>query len=279
MQDFEFVTEAEVIAAGKFVGFANVPEEVYRPAPYYSQSFLTEVRRSPAHAQASKQNPKEPTPDMLLGTYAHCAILEPERFEEHFVIGPDVSRATKEWKAFVAEHPNDTILKPDEFETINQMFRAVMAHPEASRLLTGGQSEHSAFWIDPISGLRCKARYDYVHMNKGIIVDLKTTKDASQRAFERSCVDRGYHRQSAFYLDGFNLLTGQQTDMFVHVLVEKEPPYAVGVYVLDNGALDKGRHEILQLLETVKQCEKSGKWPAYSDRIQAATLPPWAWNE
>lgn len=281
VQDFETVTEEQAITAGKFQGFADVQESVYRPAPYYSQSFLTEVRRSPAHAIAYRSTPKEPTPDMLLGTYAHCAILEPERFEEQFVVGPDVSRASKEWKEFAAKHATDhvTLLKPDDYATIMRMAEAIDQHPGAKRYLSGGRAEYSAFWIDPLTGLRCKARYDYLHLEQGVLVDLKTAKDASQRAFERACVDRGYHRQSAFYLDGFNLLTGQQSDAFVHVLVEKEPPYAVGVYVLDNGALDKGRVEIAQLLETVKECERTGKWPAYSEQLQTATLPPWAWDE
>lgn len=263
------------VAEGKFTGFVSDlnPEAYHSAHAYYSNSFLTEVRRSPAHALARRLNP-ERTPALEFGEWFHMAVLERDRFEAKFICGPSgVTRAAKEWKAFLAEHPGKTVLKPDEWDQIRRMVDAVVRNPSAEKLLHSGEAEASFFWVDPETGLKRKARADYLRTKSGIIVDLKTTTDASFRGFQRSVHKYGYAMQSAGYLDGFNLLTGQKTNSFVHLCVEKEPPYGVAVYVLDDATLDLGRALNRKQLMKVLDCEISGEWGGYPSGIQAMNAP------
>ena len=83
----------------------------------------------------------------------------------------------------------------------------------------------------------CRARPDALDPN-GLIVDLKTSQDASPDAFARTAATFKYHLQAAWYIDGLHAagVTPEQT-AFAFVVIEKTPPHSVGTYVLDAESL------------------------------------------
>lgn len=273
------LTVIDVIRAGKYVGFADIPDEEYFAAPYASNSFLSRAKqKSFYHAHYERMTGADTsTPAKDFGRNLHLAVLERSRFNDLFVCGPDCRRGTKEWKAFEEEHHGKQILKPDEYDTLIRMVQAIDSHSTASKLLSGGLSEQAMFWQDPATGVMCKGKVDY--LKDDILTDLKTTTDGSYKAFERDVHKYGYHRQSAFYLDGYFAVTEKRTNIFPHVVIEKSPPFAVSVYLLDDGTLDKGREEYLHLLNQYKFCNETGEWAGYPDEIQAMALPHYAWGE
>ena len=123
-----------------------------------------------------------------------------------------------------------------------------------------------------------------------ILVDLKSCKDASQEAFEKSAFKLRYHVQAAFYLDILRY------DQFIFIAVEKKTkaigyPHRVEVYVASHddkwiekggarifkkGMLKAGRDEYIKNLMTLKKCRESNKWPGYPEEIQEIGLPKWA---
>lgn len=182
------------------------------------------------------------------------------------------------------------VLSDEQFEQLRGMRDSVMAHPAARALLTGapGKAELSVYWKDPATGMLMRCRPDFWRMGDGIIVDLKSTEDASPEGFAKSIVNWRYHVQSPFYMDGINhMLTqcpydsGSGVDpivpvrAFAFVAVEKKAPYAVGVYVLDEDSLKLGRIEYVQDMLTLADCEASEQWPGYGDKIQNISVPQW----
>ena len=108
-----------------------------------------------------------------------------------------------------------------------------MAHPVAAKLLTGGDAERVFQWSDENTGVKCKAKADYV---KGdMIVDLKTAQDASPTGFAKACANFGYHWQDAHYSNGSGCAR------FVFVVVETSYPFGTAVYELDEDAKYAGR--------------------------------------
>lgn len=99
------------------------------------------------------------------------------------------------------------------------------AHPKAAALLTCGAlpPKFSIFWQDADTGIDCRCRPDYIH-SSGIIVDLKSTLDASPAAFAKSCANSRYHVQDAFYSEGFYQAAGEWPRGFVFIAVEKPRP-------------------------------------------------------
>lgn len=182
-----------------------------------------------------------------------------------------------EWEK-VNEHR--TILNPEQWKTIHAMRDALMAHPAANALLTGvpGKAEKSVYWIDATTGVLCRCRPDWWR-DDNLIVDLKTTEDASPEGFARSIAKFRYDVQDAFYTDGVQQATGKRPKAFVFIAVEKKPPYGVGVYVLDAETKDLGRAQYQHDLRVYAECMRTGEWPGYGDKIQTISLPAWHANK
>ena len=128
------------------------------------------------------------------------------------------------------------------------------------------------FWEDEETGLQCKCRPD-IWAGK-VIVDLKTTEDASPEGFSRSIQTYGYGIQAAHYLAGAG--SGSGADAFIFVAVEKKAPYAVAVYELDPLSLEICETKRRALLEYWANCREADMYPAYSDECQLISLPAWA---
>lgn len=276
--------------------YDNITNEEYHAGPGESKSLLDLVRRSPAHYAArmepANDNERAPTPAQMIGTAFHALLLEPEDFAASYVVAPKFDRRTKEGKAgaeaFEAQHAGKQLLTQDQWDQLHRMRDAVMAHPAANALLTGapGVAERSVYWRDPVTGLLCRCRPDFWRED-GILVDVKTTEDASAEAFARSIAGWRYHVQHPFYLDGINTMRDQarvdvaQAKAFVFLAVEKSArvvngvALGVAVYVLDNESVELGRVEARQDLERIAECKRTGVWPGYGDKIQPLSLPRW----
>lgn len=262
----------------------DVPIAVYHASAGVSNSGLADFARSPRHYHAlhldPDRPPREETAAQLAGNLAHCAILEPEAFATRYVVGPNCRRGTKLWDAFEASlSSGQTGIKPDDHFNAKAQAASVRALPEVAALLARGHPEVSAYWIDPSTGQLCRCRPDWVHPvgDPGVILlDVKTCGDASPHEFARQCARMGYHRQAAFYSDGYALASGRPVLGFVFIAVETAWPYAASAVMLDDESTQKGRAEIAALLPRFAACTQAGTWPGYSSAIELVSLPSWA---
>jgi exodeoxyribonuclease VIII len=106
------------------------------------------------------------------------------------------------------------------------------------------------------------------------VVDLKTTEDASPEEFAKSCANYRYHVQDPFYRDGLAAVK-RKPRAFVFIAVEKKAPHAVGVYVLRAEDVELGRMQYRANLNRYAECLQSGKFPAYSEKVESLALPAW----
>lgn len=248
----------------------NMPAEQYHAHPAVNKSLLDQVARSPLHAQAYLHGVRsEPTPAMKFGTAVHTAILEPTVFNQSYVLftGDRRTKAGKEeYERLTLGGAN--IINLAEYDAISAMQMAVRNHPVARELLHDGKAEQSVFWTDPDTGLECKCRTDY--WRDDIVVDLKTTEDASPEGFARSIATYRYHVQAAHYS------AGTQAERFLFVVVEKKPPYAVAVYELDEISLELGQAARMQDMAVYAECVRENRWPGYAEDVTPVSIPAWA---
>jgi exodeoxyribonuclease VIII len=265
-------------------GLRPVPYEEYARWQAAHHSMLRAFARSALHAHEWLIRPPDQSDAQALGSAAHCAILEPERFEASYVAAPKIDKRFKagklEWAEFQGRYPNHEIVTQDEYDSCLRMRDAVYAHPTARELLSGpGKNEHGALWQDPDTGLMVKCRPDRIAALAGwpVVVDLKTTRDARRTSFAKDIHYFQYHEQAALYLDGLDVLSPHPRK-FVFIALEKEPPYAVAVYELDDEAIVLGRDEYKAHLNTYGECVRSGIWPGYGDGMDYVSLPAWAFR-
>lgn len=251
----------------------------YHAHPSVSKSGLDQVRRSPLHYWNRYLNPdriiEPPTPAMVLGSALHTRVLEPHLFDDEYIVAPDgIDRRTKEGKLRWADFENDaggkTVLKGEDVAAILSMADAIHHHPAARMLLRlPGKAEQSYFWKHEGSGVDCKVRPDWHSDDKRLIVDVKTTEDASPRGFQRSLWKYRYHVQAGFYSQGLG------AEQFIFIAVEKKPPFAVAVYAAAQNVLDRGLNEAEKDLQLIATCRAENRWPGYGDDIQPLALPEW----
>lgn len=256
----------------------------YHAHPAISKSRLDLLAKSPAHFRAYLDGELErtETPAMKLGTALHCAVLEPERFALEYVAAPDFgdgrTKAAKDAKAaFEAEHAGKFVLSAGEYASIVGMSLSVSRHRGASNLLARSLvREPSVFWTDAETGIECRARPDALSEDGSLVVDLKTTRDASPRAFAKSIGEYRYHVQDAIYSDGIAAATSKRPEAFAFIAVESAAPYLCASYVLDDASRLAGRYAYRRDLDTLRACRDSGKWPGYSEKIEMISAPFWA---
>ena len=242
----------------------NMSNADYHAHPAISKSGLDLIEKSPAHFFYAE---REKTKEMVIGSAFHDLVLLPDTFNELYIIKhSDMNLSTKAGKEW----------KQQADESGNAMKESVLAHHAAGRLLSNGKPETSIFWQDEI-GVECRCRPDFININN-VIVDLKTTTDASPKGFAKSVANFRYHVQDAYYCHGYKHAFGELPRGFVFVAVEKKPPYAVGVYTLDDLAKLEGEMRFKENLSTYKQALEENAWNAFSQKIETLSLPSWAFK-
>lgn len=252
-------------------------------AEYQSHTALssTEARlllESPAKYRWRKDNPPliDDSPKFDIGKAVHAKVLGAGA--EVIVVDAD------DWRTKAAREAREDArsqgkapLLTREFEAVNAMAEAVLAHPTARALLSQpGESEVSVF--AEVGGVDTRARFDFLPNRtdrRTVAVDLKTTVDASKREFEKSMARYEYPVQRAWYLDTYQAATGDATAEMVFIAVEKEAPFLTAVYQLPLVWAEKGHVMAAAARKTWAECNGSGVWPGYPEDVQMLDEPTW----
>lgn len=257
-------------------------EEYHSHTASISKSHLDCINgASPRHYWAKYINPdrepREPTPAMVLGSAVHSIILEPDLFTQEYVPNPGIERRSSagkaEWAQFVSESAGKVILSEEDYQKCLAIRDVVHTHPVVSGLLTGGKSEQSFYAVDSETGEIIKCRTDY--MVGDLIVDVKTTEDASAEGFGKSAANYRYPHQVGWYWDVMDQAFGEHPPYWAFLSIEKSPPYAMALDYPNPDAVRRAqevnRSDFLRIVEH----KRSGHWPDYATQARELALPGW----
>lgn len=267
--------------------YPDMAPEVYHSIAAMSAGGLKRMAQSPAHFFGLQLDParppSEPTPAMRNGTLVHTALFEPDQVVVRYVAKPEgMSFVTKEGKAWRDAHQGREIVDHAQMEAARAQAEAIRRLPDVAALLSDGRPETSAFWIDEKTGELCKCRPDFVSPagDGGVVlVDGKTTTDASPDGFGRAIWSYCYHLQAAWYCEGYERATGLKVHGFVFAVVESAWPHAAAAYMLGDDVLDLARRENRRLLDLYAECRRTNTWPGYPNGVNLINLPAWAMKE
>lgn len=266
-------------------GLVEQTNDEYHAGPGISKSHLDAINAgSPRHYWHKYLNPNrkpnEPTDAMLIGSAVHAAILEPDDFKNQVVESPGFDRRSKtgkaEYEAFKKEHAGKIVLAPEDFQNCANIRDAVHTHPVAGGLLRGGRAEQSFYAIDNETGELIKCRTDYIHDSGAMIVDLKTTEDASPDGFGKSSANFRYPVQTAWYHRVLDSVYGEHPEQWVFLAVEKKPPYAIGIYFMEHDLVTRAAIAAQRDLMRIIEHKRAGVWPDYGMEPQPLAVPAWA---
>jgi hypothetical protein len=236
-------------------------------------SSLKHLAVSPLLYKWRKDHPEPSKPAYVVGSACHCAILEPEKFDERYAVYEKIRRG-KEWEAWQAEHPGVQTFKEHELADVKAMAKAVHAHRVASSVLKGGRCEEIVTWTDEITGLACKGRLDYLRPD--FLTDLKAARDVRQNNFERDAYNYLYAGQFAFYHDGATAARHIPGDERPRVIaLQNGEPYDVAVFRVKPETLEWGRALYRRLMQRLVECIESDFWPGVAPDLRDLGMPPW----
>src|SRR5690606_11557254 len=137
---------------------------------------------------------KEPTDSMIVGSAFHTLLLEPDLFQKEYIVSPKVDRRTtkgkEEWSQFLHSANGKMVITTEQHVQALKMANEAKKQSIVNTLLEASEFEQSIFWTDKETGIQFKARPDI--WSQKVIVDVKTSADASHYAFQRSAIKYGY---------------------------------------------------------------------------------------
>lgn len=213
---------------------------------------------------------QEETEAMKLGTLLHRIILETPQ-EDWFrewrwpgvkIIPPEVlsksgSRAGDAWKKFEAENPKLWLIKQEETTPILRMINSVADSCQAMALLgLLTHIERPILWDH--HGFEMRGKPDGISSGNWI-VDLKTTRDASEDAISAQTERLLYHWQDVAYSTAWRELTGE-TLPFYFIFIETTVPWRVVCRKLPQEWRDRASVDLAKALEEHRQRQMTGSW-------------------
>lgn len=247
----------------------------YRETYALSGSALGELERSPAHYREAMDNPVEPTDAMLLGSMVHTIQLEEHEFFNRYIVLPEGMRRdkrSKDYQSFLLQAGSKEVIRKDDFEVAGGMKTWTKQCKQWQSMWNQVKEvEKPIFWEE--DGVKCKGKLDIWLPDLQVVIDYKTTVDASKKKSYYTIHDMGYALQLVHYMSGMKHVLGlDQYPAAIVYMQEKKAPYVGQAYEVSINDLSEAYEKRKELLAIYRQCMETGVWGGYSDQIEKLEL-------
>lgn len=141
-------------------------------------------------------------------------------------------------ESFDKEHANQIQISKEEFNEIEKAA-AILEASHFAMHFSGGFPEVVLLWTDEVTGVKCKARLDYLRHD--LVPDLKTFSNSQRKSIE-VCVSQAiayerYNIQACFYMNGLKavkklikageaaFIDAEKYGDFINMLLENEQEF------------------------------------------------------
>ncbi len=198
---------------------------------------------------------------------AHLLALEPHLFERDFGINND-HRGSNVYKLAAAANPDRTLIKSKNYDQARAVADAWLTNEATAPFLAmPGESEVTITWTDPATGIECKARLDWLIIDRptasATVCDLKQYGTVVERDVADRVIKLMAHVQAAHYVAAAEALLGPGWDIrYVLLVAESGPPYDTAAFELHaDGFLYAGQTKRDELLARLRECIDTDRWP------------------
>ena len=262
-------------------------EEYHSLKDYISSSFIKNVAK---HSIAKALMPIEPNQALIFGDAMHTYFEDREMFHKRFKVfkdseiiadilerRPDITNPTmtKDYKVYKADFESSladgqVVISEADMDRINQMYNSAINNTAVRKIYT--DYDPAQVWDEysflstqqDMHGLMYRVRPDRLLVDADeqpiAVMDWKSCRDASVKAFRSDFWKYRYDLQAVFYCD----VLGISASDFYFVAIEKEYPYNTAVYSLSDDTMMNAAKELNQIKERI------GAWKQDPDLSKAA---------
>ena len=191
-----------------FLSSSRIKMILQSPEMYYKKYILKELKSDSCEAFDT-------------GTAIHTRILEPNLFEREVTFFSGRKQGIK-WEEFQEKNKGKVILGDIQKIQIERMYKAYLESKIAPPIMEGGESEVSLY--TQLDGFDIKVRADRLHIEKGLVIDLKSTSGLIEKEkFRYNLESRqyGYDLSAALYVDAFSKYYNQKFE-FIWIVLSKD---------------------------------------------------------
>jgi len=208
----------------------------------------------------------ERTAALLFGSLVDVIVLEPDRFDEEFLVVDASSRNTKKYRdAVKAEKAGGgtregVLLK--EVERAHAAAEAAWAFPDAAALLERMTQRQATYrWKDKTTGVKLRARLDMREPFSGSPTDAGDLKTTSKfRLWELvGARDYDYDMQAHTYSTGA-AEAGEPIKEFFFLVVESSEPFRVRVCKVGPVWKQRGREKFEDAIQSLHWSMEYDSW-------------------
>lgn len=229
---------------------------------WLSSSQLKTLLKSPAKFKSELDSPKaqEENASFQEGSLTHTLILEPQLVQKEYAFFKGLRKAGAEWEAFKKQYEGSglTLMSQAQYERCLAYKRAFDANPQAVGLIKQGVPELSL--CVELMDVPIKVRFDWIDIDAGVIMDVKTTRHAVDiDSFKMTCDEYRYDLSGALYSMGAEEYYKRDFKFYFCAISKQELeciPYLLGAESRMRGKLD-----IIKALNIYKKCKATNIWP------------------
>lgn len=199
------------------------------------------------------------------GTLCHSYILEPDTVEKDFNFYPGFRKQGKDFEEFLnaLDNPQLPVISASQHSQVKELIQAYKSHPAAPKLIEGGFPEHTV--CGELHGVPIKVRADYINIDKGYIVDVKTTGYSSEKdSFSMTIDGLMYHLSAALYSLMMEKQYGKKFDFYFIVLSKKTK--MCDVYKLSEERMELGRRIVQEACSKYKKAKETDTWTDFFEK-------------
>ena len=254
--------------------YQDIPFSDYLQIRAFSKSDIKHLNKSQNHFKIEKEKPKEVKEAFIIGDICDILLTDNKSLGNEYHMLPQFveyqgrkiawNGTLKTCKKIKEEaenkYPNKIIIPYSWYEEAYNCAEALKNFDMAIEPMQNAIYQETIVWIDEETGVKCKGRLDF--RNDYCTTDIKTTKDASEKAFQNDLVKLDYGCQGAMYQYGLSQLTGEDIKPFAFLCVEKGT-YMPVRYFLREESLAIGLDDARKAMLIYKECLESGKFKGY----------------
>lgn len=202
-----------------------------------------------------------------LGNYTHALVLEPHTVATDFAMWDGPRKAGKEYELFKMKHQDKIILNKGQQDMGQMMYDNLCktkidlddgTEVMAIDFFNGGEAEVSVF--TKMLGMNLKARFDYIDVDRGVIIDVKTTSSdiTTKDKAKEVILNLDYDLSAALYLDIAEKQYGKKFT-FDWCFMQKLSAFTK-FYKASDDTIAEGRRKYKEAVAKIKEWKRTGKY-------------------